>query len=119
MVLGCPSARPPVTKPIRSVERDDPLAEIREAVRKNHHVESCKTIVTQLNVLLELQGAQKPALPTPAERDLLTKQLRLNDEQLNEVSRQDFSLLDAHYLEECFFFHDAILSLELDFAKTT
>src|SRR5260370_13062614 len=119
MIPGCTPERPPATKPERPVELDDPLVEVREAARKDHNALGCKTIVDQLNTLLENAEARKPSPLTAAERDLLTKQLRLNDEQLNEVSRENFSPLDAHYLEECFFFHDAIQSLDLDFSDAS
>jgi hypothetical protein len=111
--------RPPATKPANSAAPDDPLADVRDAARKEHDLESCKNIIAQLNEYLRRSEGRKPAALTPAERDLLAKQLNLTDEEIAEAARDEFSPLDAHYLEECFILHDAVTSLGMEFADTS
>jgi hypothetical protein len=115
---GCSDRRPTATKPKTATVVDDPLAEIRDAARKEHSLESCKTIVAQLNEMLRRESP-KPSPLSSADREMLTNHLNLTEDELAEVAREEFSPLDAHYLEECFLLHDALVSLDLDYSDTS
>ena len=119
VMVGCADRPKPVSKKTSIGPVVDPWDELIETVRKDHNLDSCKTIVAQLNEMLRRGDGRKPAPLAPAERDLLKTQLHLTDEEIAEVAREEFSPLDAHYLEECFIFHDALTSLGFDFADTS
>src|SRR5262249_2233607 len=46
--------------------------------------------------------------------ELLTHQFHLDADELAEVNRSSFTLLDAHHLEFCFLLRDAVRSLRMD-----
>src|SRR5262245_29627974 len=115
-LAGCPSP-PAATRATARAEQEDALGLIRDTVRKDHKVDTFKTAVAQLNSYLARPTESKPAATSDAERALFTKELGLSEEELKEVVRTDFSLLDAHYLDECFLLHDAIGGLKLDWSQ--
>jgi hypothetical protein len=115
---GCPR-QPTATRGSGKGEQVDALAAVRQTVRKDHKPESFRTAVAQLNVYLSRPSDSKPEAASASERDMLSKQLHLTDDEMKEVVRDDFSPLDAHYLDECFLFHDAVRALKLDFSQKT
>src|SRR5947207_325572 len=115
MRLGCPNQNRAV-KTVARQEEDDQLTVACDTLRKDPTLDACKTAVAQLNVYLSRGGESKPSAMSTAERDLLTK-LQPSSQELNEIGREDFSPLDAHYLESCLLFHDAVRSLNLNFAE--
>jgi hypothetical protein len=103
----------------QEIERDDELAIVRDTLRRDDKLEACKTAVAQLNVYLSRSPESKPAPLTTAQRQFLVSQLRLTPDELKEVTREEFTGLDSHYLEESLLFRDAIASLKLNFADKT
>src|SRR5262245_55268707 len=103
----------------QEVERDDELMIVRDTLRRDDKLESCKTAVAQLNVYLARASDSKPAPLTEAQKQFLATQLRLTPDESKEVAREEFTGLDAHYLEESLLFRDAIASLKLNFADKT
>src|SRR5262245_14628801 len=96
-------------------EQEDPLATIRDTLRKERDINGCKSALAQLNVYLDRTTERKfPALP-PAARENLKSQLHLTDEEIKELARDDFSPLDSHYIDECLLFYDGIRSLKMKF----
>src|SRR5262249_27344603 len=111
-VAGCVDRPKPVSKKTPTTQQIDPWDELVDTVRKDPNLEGCKNIVAQLNEMLRRGEGRKPSPMSQSERDLLAKQLNLTDEEIAEVSREEFSALDAHYLEECLIFRDALVSLD-------
>jgi hypothetical protein len=117
-VAGCPTP-PGSTRITVRTEQEDALGSVRDTVRKDRKLDGFRTAIAQLNNYLSRPSESKPATVTAAERELLAKQLHLTDDEIKEVIREDFSSLDAHYLEECFLFHDAIRALKLDWSQNS
>jgi hypothetical protein len=113
--LGCPS-HTRSAKTSANVEKEDDLAIVRETLRKGAKLDACKNAVAQLNVYVAQPIESKPQPLSSSERDLLTQRFGFSQDDLNEISRQEFTTLDAHYFENCFLFHDAVRSLNLDLA---
>jgi hypothetical protein len=100
----------------QETEREDELAIVRDTLRRDVKLDSCKTAVAQLNVYLSRPNESKPSALAAGERDLLKSQVRLLSEEMKEIARDEFGTLDAHYLDEALLFHDGIASLKLNFA---
>lgn len=116
LAAGC-RPKPSVVRTTARGDQEDALAAVRETVRKEHKADTFKTAVAQLNVYLGRPGDSKPAPASSSEREILTDKLHLGDDELKEVLREDFSPLDAYYLDECFLIHDAVRSLKLDYSQ--
>jgi hypothetical protein len=112
LLVGCP-ARTPVSKTTARAELDDPLATVRDTLRRDRDLETCKSAIAQLNNYLGRAQRKPPAL-TESERELLTIQAHLSPEELKEVEADEFTELDAAFLDERFLLLDALRSLNLD-----
>ncbi len=119
LLTGCPSSRRQATRTSSRRKQEDALAAVRQTIRKEHKLETFRTAVAQLNIYLSQSNDSKPSPPSSDERAILSKQLHLTDEEMDEVYRDEFSPLDMHYLEECFLFYDALTALKLDFSQTS
>jgi hypothetical protein len=108
-IAGC--SRPTVTPtaaPRASALVEDGAESVRQALRKDHSVNSCRAALQQANALLTRAGAdQRPLPPSETLRILLTGTFKLTDDELAEVSSTSFTLLDAHHLDTCLLFRDA------------
>ncbi|MFL5341082.1 MAG: hypothetical protein ACJ8F7_13125 [Gemmataceae bacterium] len=113
LLTGCPANKTGPAKTSSRAEKEDPLAMVRETLRREHDIGACRSVVAQLNAHISSME-RKPAPLTAAERDVLAKDLHLSDAELNEVANSEFTLLDANYLEERLLLHDAIRSLGLN-----
>jgi hypothetical protein len=116
LLVGCP-ARTPVAKTTARAELDDPLATVRDTLRRDRDrdLETCKSAIAQLNNYLG-RAQRKPAALSESERELLTKEAHLSPEELKEVAADEFTELDAAFLDERFLMLDALRSLSLDWS---
>lgn len=112
-LTGCPN-NPSQQQTKSSGEQDDPLGTVKESFRKEHSLPECQATVSQLNVYLGREKQSPIAKISAPEMELLTKRLNLTEPELKELGRDEFTPLDAHYMDECFLFHDAIRALKLD-----
>jgi hypothetical protein len=111
--------RTPPNRRSEKTERDDPLEVVRDTLRREAKIDVCKTAAAQLNMYLSRPVESKPAPASPLEKDLLASRLRLTPEEQKEVAHDEFTTLDAHYLDESLLFRDAIASLKLDHGDKT
>jgi hypothetical protein len=108
---GCP--RPSAERATTSTEQDDPLVTVRETFRKDHTLDEFKSAVSQLNVYLAREKESPVAKLSETDGEFLRGQLNLNDAELKELGKGEFTPVDAHYLDECFLFQDGIQALKL------
>jgi hypothetical protein len=71
-------------------------------------------VLQQLNAELARSPGEKPPSLTEANLRFVREQFRLNEEESNEVGSASYTLLDGHYLDQCFLLRDAVQSLQLD-----
>ena len=92
---------------------DDALESAREALYRETDLSSCQGAIQQINVALSRNPDKKPPELTEEERGFLKDNFHLDDDEVTEVQSTRFTMLDAHYLDQCFLFRDAARSLEL------
>ncbi len=87
---------------------------VRETVRKTGDPTATRRLVEQLNAALGRGGlARKPEVLSDADRQVLKSEYQLQDDEVAEVARQEFTPLDNHYLDEILLFRDVATSLDL------
>src|SRR5438105_5795264 len=101
-----------------ATKQPDPTGEmvesVRDTLRKSSDMAACRRLVEQLNVYLGRSGiTRKPEPLTAAERTFLEKDFALRPEEIAEVGRPEFTLLDAHYLVETLLFRDIARALDV------
>jgi hypothetical protein len=100
---------PRLTAPV-----DDALEAVRQALRKDHSIGSCRAALQQVNALFTRAPDQKPPPLTDAARQLLAGPFNLSEDELAEVNSTSYTLLDNHHLETCFLFRDAGRFLDIE-----
>jgi hypothetical protein len=89
------------------------LATVRTTLARQTDLATCRTVVSELNTLLQ-RGEEHSVPALPAARLVeLRKQLGLNAGEETELTSGSFTPLDAYHLESCFLLRDAARSLEL------
>lgn len=111
-VPSCSNTAPPRTS-LRAVEREDELAAVREALRRDVSLEDGKTAVAQLNAALTRSGVSPPTPLTDTELQFLRDAAGIGEDDLKELQRDQFTTADAYYLEEVILLNDAIRSLKI------
>lgn len=106
---GCTDKKQ-TAKTTTNTEKEDPLATVREMARKDHDLESCKTIIHQINAHLANSNTAAPEL-TSSDRALIETQLNLTADEWRELNAVDFTTLDAHYLFQCLLLFDSLHGL--------
>jgi hypothetical protein len=110
-----PNVSPSTTSaPKGNTAGESALDSVRDALRKSADIEACRTAVQQLNLYLSQNPDKKLTSLSAAEQELLTHQFHLDADELAEVNRSSFTLLDGHHLEFCFLLRDAVRSLRMD-----
>lgn len=100
-----------------SSSRSQPTSSLEDAlstIRRGIDLESCRSLVMQVNGYLAENSSDAPASLTADEKRLLTDQFFLDPEELQEVESRAFTPLDAQYLEDSFFLVDGLRSLRLE-----
>ncbi len=92
--------------------KDDMLDEVRNNLFRETDLITLKNSVQQINSHFNANSDQRPHGLTPAERELLKRDLALSDEELGEIDGGNYSTLDANYLDACFLFRDAGRSIQ-------
>jgi hypothetical protein len=115
LLCGCHGSKPAATAPSQKsqtvTDAGSPRETVREALR-DPDLANCRSAVAQMNTLFGRQPELRPPALSDAERDLLRRELNLQDDELEEAGRPEFTTLDAHYLEECLLFRDAARAID-------
>jgi hypothetical protein len=114
MLLTHQPATPSAKRPGPAYETEDVVEVTRETLAKAADLTTCRNALQQLNINSGKDAKVQPAFATPELRKLLKARMQLDDSEMDEVTSSNFTSLDAHYLEECFLFHDAARSLSVD-----
>jgi hypothetical protein len=118
VLAGCnrrPAAGPTVVVSKTTDQNDELVNLIREDLRKSPDLNTCRRLTEQLNGSIQRANPdQRPAALTPAERTLLEKELGLLPPELAEITRTEFTTLDAYFLDETVLFRDIARSLDVD-----
>jgi len=114
---GCGSGRskPTVGLPTAN-ERlsQESVNSLAESLRKQEDIEGIGSELQRINAYLENREQEKPRPLSNREREVLTKEYGLANDELAEIDTAGFSSLDAHYLESCFLMRDAARSLKVE-----
>jgi hypothetical protein len=103
-----------VPKPI--VE-DDKLQQARDALRKEPDTSACRDAIKVLNTYLARPSGPAQVEMDPFSRTKFLSMLHGDSLELAEMSKPEFTPLDSHYLEACFFLRDVGRGLGLDTPK--
>jgi hypothetical protein len=90
----------------------DPRQDVRDILGRDPDLGNCKAAVQSMNALLTRDEGLRPKPLGDAETDLLTREMKLRPEELDELRRPEFTPLDAHYLEECLVLRDAARAID-------
>jgi hypothetical protein len=96
----------------RSGSSDEILPSVRDALQKESGYLSCRRALQQLNTYIDRNPNKKPA-PIQDPEDF-RKQLGLAGDEFGEVNSPTFTLLDAHYVDQCMMLRDAAYSLGVE-----
>src|SRR4051794_39911383 len=117
---GCNARQSATPSAVATVRQADPYEElvqsVRDELRQSTDQAACRRVIDQLNVYLpRLPAERRPATPTDAEREKIRVELGgLQPAALAEVTRAEFTTVDAYYLEESFLFRDIARALDVD-----
>jgi hypothetical protein len=92
---------------------DDPRAVARAALTRETDLGTCRNALQQFNAYLSQDQAHRTIALGADRREQLQSLLGLDPGELGELESPSFTLLDGHYLEECFLFRDAARSLDV------
>lgn len=81
-------------------------------LRKQTDPATCRRVLNQLNADLTGNPAVAPAAPSADEVKRLTATLRLDDDEVREVTATSYSGIDATYLADALYLRDAARSLD-------
>jgi hypothetical protein len=90
-----------------SARADDPLDEARDTLDHSPDVSACRAALQKVNLALSREAVPRAAPLDPKERERLQKEFNLNDEEIAEVSAENYTLLDGYHLDGAFLLHDA------------
>jgi hypothetical protein len=113
-VTGCGpgvATKPAPTTPV--ARSSDALESVREAVKKQVGTHSYRNALQQLNTTFAGAG-DKPAPLTGVQRQFLTADVGVDDDELAEIASPTFTALDASYLDQCFLLRDAVRSFDVN-----
>ncbi len=115
-LAGCNTSSPtaPTTTAGTTGSSEDLLVSVRETLRRGTDLNGCKGAVQQLNEHLNRHPDDRPPALSAAERELLTNRFGVETDELAEVENPAFTLLDAHYLEQCTFLRDIARGLQVE-----
>jgi hypothetical protein len=114
-LAGC--SGPVASTSAMAIKQADPTEEmvdsVRETLRKPYDQAASRRLVEQMNVYLGRSGVtRKPEPLSAAEREFLEKDFALRPEEVAEVSRPEFTPLDANYLDETLLYRDVARALD-------
>jgi len=87
---------------------------LAESLRRQEDIEGIGSELQRINAYLESREQEKPRPLTNQEREILTKEFGLANDELAEIDTAGFSSLDAHYVECCLLMRDAARSLKVE-----
>lgn len=115
-VAGCNSAPSTSAKVVQ--QKAAPAEELADAVhetlQKSNDLAACRRAIEQINVAIGRTNATQKPDAMPAElKDRLVQGLGLTPRETEELSRTEFTPLDAFALEEAYLFRDLAHSLDV------
>lgn len=116
LVAGCRGrvvTKPAGTGTLKSSSTDEALESARDIFRKEVGLKAYRNAIGKFNTFASRHLERRPEPLTDAQRDLLTNQVGLQEDELAEIGSATFTLLDGHYLDDCFLMRDAVRSLSL------
>jgi hypothetical protein len=96
----------------RQGSSDEILPAVRDTLQKESGYVSCRKALQQLNTYIDRNPSKKPEPIQDPEG--LRKQLGLSSDEFAEVNSPTFTLLDAHYIDQCMMLRDAASSLGVE-----
>jgi hypothetical protein len=90
-----------------SAREDDPLDEARETLDHSPDIGACRAALQKVNVALGRESAPRAAPLDSKDRELLQKDFNLSEEEIAEISAENYTLLDGYHLDGAFLLHDA------------
>ncbi|MCX7699363.1 MAG: hypothetical protein N2039_00650 [Gemmataceae bacterium] len=109
-LCGCSASAPPRTSS-REIEREDEVAVVRDMLRREAHLEECKTALAQLNSAFNRPDSARPSALSESEVEFLARKTGLGEDDLKFVQGDQFPIADAYYLEETLLLNEAVRSL--------
>lgn len=113
--VGCPrtttTKSPAATS--STAQKEDLLSGVLEALGRGADTATCRGVVQQLNSHLTRAPESQPAALSDAERAVLQTRYNLDKDELAEVESRNFTLLDAHYLDQTLLFRDVAVAMGL------
>ena len=108
--MSC-SQRPSETR-IAEKPVEESQTNINDLLRKDRDLETCKTVVHQLNSPAT-SGRMNVAELSDEERTILEKEFAFTADEMREITGKDWTPLDANYLFQCLLLHDGLRTLGL------
>ncbi len=90
-----------------NTRQEDPLEDVRDTLDHSPDVSACRAALQKVNLALSREVVPRPASLDPKERERLQKEFNLNQEETEEISAENYTLLDGYYLNGAFLLHDA------------
>ena len=119
LAAGCTRLPPPCDPPRILTGRETGGFEgIADTFRRSTDLAACRGALQQLNADLARRPHLKPPALGDQEQRFLREQLQCTDDEIDEIASNSFTLLDGHYLEQCFLLRDAAQALPAGKAET-
>jgi hypothetical protein len=90
-----------------NTRQDDPLEEARDTLDHSPDVSACRAALQKINLALSREIVPRAAPLDPKERERLQKDFNLSDDEIAEISAENYTLLDGYHLDGAFLLHDA------------
>jgi len=91
---------------------DNGLELVRKVLARDTDLNTCRTSLQQISSVLGQNPRWRSRPLAPGERDALHKTFELDEGELAEIDGSNYSLLDAHYLDQCFLMRDAVQAVD-------
>jgi hypothetical protein len=102
-------SKPTTTSPGKAPE--DPIAGALDSLARETDLNTCRNALTQFNAKFAKDQKDLPPTLDDQSRERLRKMLDLTDDELAEIYGYQFTLLDAHHLDQSFLLRDVARSL--------
>jgi hypothetical protein len=90
-----------------NTRQDDPLEEARDTLDHSPDVSACRAALQKINLALSREVVPRAAPLDPKEGERLQKDFNLSKEEIEEISAENYTLLDGQHLDGAFLLHDA------------
>ena len=90
-----------------STRQDDPLEDARDTLDHSPDVSACRAALQKINLALSREVVPRAAPLDSKEQARLQKDFNLSREEIEEISAENYTLLDGPFLDGAFLLHDA------------